>query len=278
MGWFRRSSAEVAEQPRPSREAADLAAGPWVDRLVRPCARIDLGPPARSPVASCIGGIPYLPIGTAWPTHDGSPAVFVCQVNFADVPRVPDFPSAGLLQWFVATDEAFGRDDDYDEDLVAAPACRWYPGPFEPNVPSRGVNEGGELPFAIAAGTTLVFTPGRSLPSWEELPADMQELPVWQTVAEAYGDKKSRPQRGYDGIVRSGNTDFDFGLTYASTVGGYVDDLPEGGVDGRHLLMILDFGHLTGYADQELDVAGELWGEPGAMRSGDLSRLCQRWY
>ncbi len=247
-----------------------------MEQLVRPCARIDLGPPTAAPAASRIGGLPYLPAGMPWPVVDGRSAVFVCQVNFTEVPSLPGFPSEGLLQWFVDPGESFGADDDEDiDELVAVPACRWYPGPFDAQ--SRGINEGAQLPFGIPAGTGLVFSRGRSLPSWDELPADARAEPAWRTVAEAYGDAKARPVRGYS-FVRSGDTDHDFELTDASAIGGYVDGPPEGGAGGAQIIIQLDIGHLTGYVDPDADRAGELWGDPGALRTGDLGELRQRWY
>ncbi len=280
MAWMRRKSAD-GEQPAPTREAADLAARPWVDRLAGPCARIDLGPPAGSRATSLLGGTPYLPVGTPWPAVDGEPAQFVCQVDFAEVPPLPGFPAAGLLQWFVPADERFDDDDD-DDGLVPATACRWFAQAAAPSWEPDG--PAARLPFGIAPGTSLAFRASRSLPSWDELPEDVQALAVWPMVAAAYRDKNSRQRRGYDGvrgyegIVRNQDTETDFGLTSTSMIGGYADELPDTVRDAEQLILQLFTGYLTGYADHRGDIVGELWGDPRAVAAGDLSQLRHRWY
>lgn len=91
-----------------------------IQGVVRPYA--DMVPTAAAPVptGSYVGGHPFVPAGTAaaalWPRDQtDTPMHFLVQVNFADVPPLPGYPTAGMLQWFVATDVAFGLfGDDTD--------------------------------------------------------------------------------------------------------------------------------------------------------------------
>jgi len=64
-------------------------------------------------VDSKVGGTPYLPKGEAWPVDaKGVPMVFLAQVNCAQLALLPDFPHAGLLQFFTGADDVFGVDFD----------------------------------------------------------------------------------------------------------------------------------------------------------------------
>lgn len=59
--------------------------------------------------SSRFGGLPYWESGESYPTsEDGEPLYLLAQINFAEVPNVPDFPASGLLQIFIASGEDFG--------------------------------------------------------------------------------------------------------------------------------------------------------------------------
>lgn len=50
-------------------------------------------------------GIPYMPSGFEYPRDpDGRPLKLLAQINFADVPPLPDFPESGILQFFISDD------------------------------------------------------------------------------------------------------------------------------------------------------------------------------
>lgn len=63
---------------------------------------------------SKVGGDPYLPKGADYPRHpDGHALTLLAQINFAEVPKLPDFPEKGILQFFIdGTNETCGRNDD----------------------------------------------------------------------------------------------------------------------------------------------------------------------
>ena len=64
---------------------------------------------------SKIGGNPYLPLNADYPRNaNGEPLTWLAQVNFAEMPPLPNFPSSGLLQFFIdGTDYSYGMDFEY---------------------------------------------------------------------------------------------------------------------------------------------------------------------
>lgn len=67
---------------------------------------------------SKVGGDPYLPKGADYPRHPAGHALtLLAQINFAEVPKLPDFPEKGILQFFIdGTDDVYGL--DYDNPSV----------------------------------------------------------------------------------------------------------------------------------------------------------------
>lgn len=60
---------------------------------------------------SKIGGLPYLPQGSSYPTEkDGRPLFLLTQLNFEEIPALPHFPKKGILQFFIADNEMYGLD------------------------------------------------------------------------------------------------------------------------------------------------------------------------
>lgn len=63
---------------------------------------------------SKFGGLPYFPIDQDYPKDDeGNPLYLLAQFNFADIPALPDYPTQGILQFYiVANDDLYGLDFD----------------------------------------------------------------------------------------------------------------------------------------------------------------------
>lgn len=63
---------------------------------------------------SKVGGDPYLPKGADYPCHpNGHALTLLAQINFAEVPKLPDFPEKGILQFFIdGTDVSYGMNWD----------------------------------------------------------------------------------------------------------------------------------------------------------------------
>ena len=61
--------------------------------------------------ASKFGGLPYWERTDEFPRdEDGKPLYLLAQINFAEVPPLPDYPTSGLLQIFVQADDTWGLD------------------------------------------------------------------------------------------------------------------------------------------------------------------------
>ena len=73
---------------------------------------------------SHLGGMPYLPLDDEYPyTNRGYPFALFAQINFAEMPPVPDFPTEGILQIFVdGMDDSLGLVGDGERPLY-----RYYP-------------------------------------------------------------------------------------------------------------------------------------------------------
>ncbi len=76
----------------------------------------DVAREGERPLASCLGGLPPVPVGFTWPVHLElqEPLAFVGQINFGDFPleltRACALPSEGLLQFFYRHPESLLRD------------------------------------------------------------------------------------------------------------------------------------------------------------------------
>ncbi len=76
-------------------------------RTALPMVRFDLISEAPEILDCKVGGAFYLPAGMDVPRNsDGNPLYLLAQLNFAQMPALPNFPQAGLLQFFID-----GRDD-----------------------------------------------------------------------------------------------------------------------------------------------------------------------
>lgn len=66
---------------------------------------------------SKVGGWPYLPKNTPFPTApDGNALFFLAQINFAELPRLEPFPERGILQFYISDDDLYGMDFDDGEN------------------------------------------------------------------------------------------------------------------------------------------------------------------
>lgn len=113
---------------------------------------------------SKIGGTPYFPRNMAYPrgkngSYADQPLCLLAQLNFAQLPQISDFPSKGILQFFIAGDStygtSYGRGDQsmqqenfrviYHENvitdvsqLLSAAEIPRYSGDEKPDLPFRG--------------------------------------------------------------------------------------------------------------------------------------------
>ena len=103
----------------------------WIASLALPA--VELVPAPERPVAAGgtrLGGPVWLREGEAWPADGrGVPLEFVAQVDFAELDSLPDFPEAGLLQFFVGRDDLFGA--DFDDPAQGTARVLWRPDGLE---------------------------------------------------------------------------------------------------------------------------------------------------
>lgn len=66
---------------------------------------------------SKIGGMPYWPKGLVYPTDkNGEKMILLAQLNFSNLPHIENFPTKGILQFFISGDDCYGVNfDDYAE-------------------------------------------------------------------------------------------------------------------------------------------------------------------
>lgn len=289
MSWLSR---RLGHRPAPrsrntveSRLGTELAS--WIERLALPCAAIGVGVELGSSSTSSIGGHPYLPMGEKWPTVGGRPALFVCQINFADVPPLPGFPQSGLLQWFVGDNDTLGLTFD-ESGGRAGFATRWYPDPSEPSLQppdartSHVERSGVVLGRQVRTPIPLVFAAGRCLPAWAELSPDVRSEPVWLTLAQARGELPEDIEFTYMEYVR-GVSGPALDLVHSSKIGGsasFSQDDPRGtmsypplGDPAGHLIVELD-QDLLEWGDGGV---GHVFGDPAAVAVGDLRSLRYHW-
>lgn len=103
----------------------------WFASLALPA--VELLPAPERPVTAAgtrIGGPVWLRDGEAWPADEsGTPLEFVAQVDFAELPPLPDFPEAGVLQFFVGTDDLYGA--EFDDLMRGRIQVIWRPDGLE---------------------------------------------------------------------------------------------------------------------------------------------------
>ncbi|ELP89905.1 hypothetical protein EIN_473030 [Entamoeba invadens IP1] len=63
-----------------------------------------------TPINSCVGGVPYFPKGMEYPMADGQPLILLCQINYSEMPKLANFPTEGLLQFFIGTGNYYGTE------------------------------------------------------------------------------------------------------------------------------------------------------------------------
>ncbi|MFC3903115.1 Uncharacterized protein YwqG [Acinetobacter marinus] len=62
---------------------------------------------------SKVGGDPYMPLDVKFPEdQNGQPLALLAQINFAEMPAHADFPTQGILQFFIGSDDLYGLDFD----------------------------------------------------------------------------------------------------------------------------------------------------------------------
>src|SRR5688572_92918 len=60
---------------------------------------------STTPWNSKLRGIPYYPKDSPWPVDvEDKPLVMLVQINFAEMPMLPGYPTEGILQLYISAD------------------------------------------------------------------------------------------------------------------------------------------------------------------------------
>lgn len=75
---------------------------------------------------SKIAGDPYFPKHEPYPEDEsGRPMKLLAQINFADMPGLPDFPDTGILQFYISvSDDVYGL--NFDDGCAQTGFCVKY--------------------------------------------------------------------------------------------------------------------------------------------------------
>lgn len=107
-----------------------------LESTYRPVNKIKFVPSETKPWESKIGGCPYLEKIEDYPMDkDGKPMFFMAQINFEEMPLLPDFPTKGILQFYVVDDDAYGLEEPckavYIEEYIKDESKLLAKNPFE---------------------------------------------------------------------------------------------------------------------------------------------------
>lgn len=72
-----------------------------------------------------VGGTPYFPKDMEYPrgtknAFKDQPLILLAQLNFEQIPHIPDFPEKGILQFFIAGDDLYGMSPKCFGEALAA--------------------------------------------------------------------------------------------------------------------------------------------------------------
>lgn len=124
VGWCSRPTAWGSgpgagdEPPYPAPDPAAVARfRKWQADNAMPAAYlVPTGPAPAMAGGTRIGGPAWLGPGESWPRDGkGRPMSFLGQVDFAALPQLPDYPAAGVLQFFIGRDLYYGADPNHPD-------------------------------------------------------------------------------------------------------------------------------------------------------------------
>jgi uncharacterized protein YwqG len=151
---------QPAPEPSPRQGEIDAAIARyrlWLEDSALPAVLLDTtAPAAPTPGGSRVGGPAWLPEGEVWPTGaDGARLAFLAQLDLAELPALPDFPTHGVLQFFIGTCDVYGCDFDRPEAgdfRVFWREATDTPGALHPNIEGSTSPDG---PYSPLDGAVL---------------------------------------------------------------------------------------------------------------------------
>jgi uncharacterized protein YwqG len=187
--------------------------------------------PAKEPQESRLGGPVYLPENVEWPcTPSGDKLLFLAQINFAQMPSIPDFPETGILQIFIASDDLFGADfDEPEKSQVKFIFHESFPDALtlHQNLPDPSTQANDEPEIYSPFQKTDVHMNGRALSFNQDIKSMMPDLTHWkyQDIADGIEDREAvyslwdelsltRPQHYVGGHISLTQWDFRYKPPY----------------------------------------------------------------
>jgi len=222
--------------------------------------------------SSKFGGKPYWPLGKDYPkTKNNEPLILLAQLNFDEIPHINEFPTKGVLQFFILDEDLYGLDfDNAIEDVISTPDT--YRVIYHPEVITDEALLEKDLPEAnneaylpLSKEYSLEFSHSTEMPSptdyrFEEIAGDIYEYD--DDVVDHISDK------------------FD---ASGSKIGGYANFTQE---DPRTMsdagTWVLLFQMDTEYSDG-IDImwgdsgVGNFFIEPESLARCDFSRVWYNW-
>lgn len=199
-----------APSPSPRQREIEVAIAryqQWQKDNALPAVRLDTsGPAAPTPGGSRVGGPAWLPEGEAWPTGAGGARLaFLAQIDLAELPALADFPTHGVLQFFIGTSDVYGCDFDTPEAgdfRVVWRETLDTPGALHPNIEGSTNPAGPYSPLDSALLETGLALTGASImhkpdiSAWfldRDLPGLMQDTEIADAIYD-YVDAASEEQ------------------------------------------------------------------------------------
>ena len=170
-------------EPVSDEEADELIR--WYRSLARPAVVLTPGSGPAEEGGARLGGGPWLSDDEQWPSdRAGQKLEFVAQVDFARLPRLEGFPTAGLLRFFIGRNEIFGA--NFDAPDRGDIAVLWHSGAMEGGrrEPALALSANDGSPFQDEA----VRTGGIALDA--ALASDLADSYSWQVEARLAGQRR----------------------------------------------------------------------------------------
>lgn len=220
---------------------------------------------------SQLGGWPWWPEGTAWPTAPtGAPLYPLAQLNLEDVPPLPDLPARGLVQVFVEGNRSYGL--DYSGQTDGQDGWRvvfWEDGPAGPAAAPPDLPDPNEHPLSDPLRPrSLSFLPDSEYVSVSDYRFERLPAPSVGDLARHAGVTEGAVLWALDEALAG----------EGHKIGGYPlfrQDDPRSPADDRTFLLLQLDSH-----------DGMMWGDagvaqffvaPDALRRGDVSDVRYTW-
>ncbi|MBE2187250.1 MAG: DUF1963 domain-containing protein [Rhodothermales bacterium] len=220
---------------------------------------------------SQLGGWPWWPEGTAWPTTPGGAPLYpLAQINLEDVPPKLGLPRRGLVQFFIEDSRSYGL--DYTGQTEGQNGWRvvfWKDGPTGPAAAAPNLPEPQEHPLAAPLRPrALAFLPDTEYVSVSDYRFELLPAPTVGELARHAGVTEGAVLWALDEALAG----------EGHKVGGYPlfrQDDPRSPDDDRTFLLLQLDSH-----------DGLMWGDagtaqffvaPDALQRGDVSDVRYIW-